>query len=177
MVDMLIANLPMVLCLLLGMGLIVVEVFLPGFGLPGISGIVLVGLGTVMAGMHFGALTAVGILLVIIAVLAVLISWVLRSAAKGGVGRSELFLRDREEFHHQQEDMQVLVGKQGRTTSVLRPAGIGDFDGVRLNVVTEGGFIEQGTRIEIVRVEGGRIVVRPHPEEKVYSGRFSALLR
>ena len=59
------------------------------------------------------------------------------------------------------------MGKQGRTTSVLRPAGIGDFDGVRLNVVTEGGFIEQGTRIEIVRVEGGRIVVRPHPEEKV----------
>ena len=50
---------------------------------------------------------------------------------------------------------------------MLRPAGIGDFDGVRLNVVTEGGFIEQGTRIEIVRVEGGRIVVRPHPEEKV----------
>lgn len=164
MLTMLVENLPMVLCLLLGMGLIVVEVFLPGFGLPGISGIALVGVGTVLAAMHFGTLTAVGVLLVIIAVLAVLISWVLRSAAKGDVGRSELFLREKEEMHPQ-ADMQVLVGREGKTTSVLRPAGIGDFDGVRLNVVTEGGFIESGTGIRIVRVEGGRIVVRPCTQE------------
>ena len=57
--------------------------------------------------------------------------------------------------------MKVLVGKSGTTTSVLRPAGIGDFDGVRLNVVTEGGFIEKDMPIEIVRVDGSRIVVRP----------------
>lgn len=161
MVEMLIANLPMVLCLLLGMGLIIVEVFLPGFGLPGISGIVLICVGTVLASMHFGSLTAVGILLVIIAVLAVLVSWVLRSAAKGDMNRSELFLHDREQLHEQASDMQVLVGKAGKTTSVLRPAGIADFDGVRLNVVTEGGFMESGQSVEIIRVEGKRIVVRP----------------
>lgn len=160
MIQMLIENLPMVLCLLMGTGLIIIEVFLPGFGLPGISGIVLIGVGAILAGMNFGALTAVGILLVLIALLAVLISWVLRSAAKGGMGRSELFLQEKEELHRQQEDMQVLVGKVGKTTSVLRPAGIGDFDGVRLNVVTEGGFIESGEQIEIVRVDGPRIVVR-----------------
>ena len=44
-----IENLPMVFSLLMGMGLIVLEVFLPGFGLPGISGIALVGVGTVLA--------------------------------------------------------------------------------------------------------------------------------
>ena len=60
--------------------------------------------------------------------------------------------------------MQVLVGKRGRTSSVLRPAGIGDFDGVRLNVVTEGDFIESGRPIEIARVEGARIVVRARQE-------------
>ena len=43
MVDMLIASLPSAVCVLLGMILIIVEVFLPGFGLPGIGGIVLVG--------------------------------------------------------------------------------------------------------------------------------------
>ena len=56
--------------------------------------------------------------------------------------------------------MQVLVGRRGLTSSVLRPAGIADFDGVRLNVVTEGGFIEKDVSVEIVRVEGTRIVVR-----------------
>ena len=160
MVDILIASLPSAVCVLLGMILIIVEVFLPGFGLLGIGGIVLVGAGVVMVGMHFGSLTAVGTLLVIIAVLAVLISWVLRQASHGGK-RSDLFLQERDELHTQQEDMKVLVGKSGTTTSVLRPAGIGDFDGVRLNVVTEGGFIEKDMPIEIVRVDGSRIVVRP----------------
>ena len=161
MVDMLIASLPSAVCVLLGMILIIVEVFLPGFGLPGIGGIVLVGAGVVMVGMHFGSLTAVGTLLVIIAVLAVLISWVLRQASRGGGKRSDLFLQERDDLRTQQEDMKVLVGKSGTTTSVLRPAGIGDFDGVRLNVVTEGGFIEKDMPIEIVRVDSSRIVVRP----------------
>ena len=158
MTNMLITNLPMAFCLLLGMILIIVEVFLPGFGLPGIAGIVLIGAGVLLVGAHFGALTAVGVLLVLIAVLAVLISWVLRQAARGK-GNSELFLQDKGEYELHQ-DMQVLVGKAGVTTSVLRPAGIGDFDGVRLNVVTEGGFIEKDTPIEIVSVDGSRIVVR-----------------
>ena len=60
--------------------------------------------------------------------------------------------------------MQILVSKKGETLSVLRPAGIGDFDGVRLNVVTEGGFIDKGQPVEIVRVEGSRIVVRQQAE-------------
>ncbi len=160
MMEMMIASLPAALCVLLGMILIIVEVFLPGFGLPGIGGIVLIGAGVVMVGAHFGSLTAVGALLVIIAVLAVLVSWLLRQASRGGGKRSELFLQDREELH-KQKDMEVLVGKTGLTTSVLRPAGFGDFDGVRLNVVTEGNFIEKGMPIEIVSVDGTRIVVRP----------------
>lgn len=159
MLEFLIANLPMLLCLLLGTGLIVAEVFLPGFGLPGITGIALIGVGAVLAGMHFGSLVAVGILLVLIALLAVLISWVLRSAAKGSVGRSELFLREKDALGDA-EDMRALVGRRGRTLSVLRPSGIGDFDGVRLNIVTQGGFIEKDRDVEIVDAQGARIVVR-----------------
>ena len=97
--------------------------------------------------------------MMIIAVLAVLVSWLLRSAAKGDVAKSKLFLHQKEELREQQ-DMQVHVGHEGRTLSVLRPSGIGDFDGVRLNVVTEGEFIENGVAIRIARVEGGKIVVK-----------------
>lgn len=155
----LIASIPMALCLLLGSALIVVEVFLPGFGLPGISGIVLICAGIVVAAVNYGALAAVAILLLLIAALAVLISVIVRSASRGGMHHSDLFLNDKEELHIG-KDMQVLLGKKGRTRSVLRPAGIGDFDGVRLNVVTEGSFIERDCPIEIVRVDGSRIVVR-----------------
>lgn len=158
MIEMLVSNLPMVLSLLMGMALIIVEVFLPGFGLPGIAGIALVGVGIVIAGMNFGVVTAVGFLLVLIAILAVLISWVLRHVAQGG-GNPELFLRETDDLQSG-EDMQVLVGRKGVAKSMLRPAGIGDFDGVRLNVVTEGEYIEQGEAVEIVSVDGNRIIVR-----------------
>ncbi len=164
MLAMLTANLPMLLCLILGAGLMIVEIFLPGFGLPGISGIVFIGAGVAIAWMKSGALTAIAILLVVIALLAIFISWVLRRASSGGVAHSRIFLNEKEELRTR-EDMQVLLGKKGRTTSVLRPAGIGDFDGVRLNVVTEGDFIERDMPIEIVSVEGARIVVRRIQED------------
>ena len=158
MLTNLMANLPILLCLMLGAALMIVEVFLPGFGLPGVSGIVLIGAGTVIIWLKAGALTALATLLVVIAVLAVLISYMMRRATEGGA-HARIFLREKEELRSG-EDMQVLLGKQGRTTSVLRPAGIGDFDGVRLNVVTEGSFIERDRPIEIVNVDGARIVVR-----------------
>lgn len=158
MIQALIANLPMVLCLLLGMALIIVEVFLPGFGMPGISGIVLIAVGIAIAGIQFGSVTAVGVLLVLIAVLAVLISWVLRRAARSD-GHSKLFLNDTQELRSQ-DDMKVLLGRHGVAKSVLRPAGIGDFDGVRLNVVTDGEYLEAGAPIRIVSVDGNRIVVK-----------------
>ena len=158
MITNLMADVPILLCLILGAALMIVEVFLPGFGLPGVSGIVLIGAGTVIIWLKAGALTALATLLVVIAVLAVLISYMMRRATEGGA-HARIFLREKEELRSG-EDMQVLLGKQGRTTSVLRPAGIGDFDGVRLNVVTEGNFIERDKPIEIVNVDGARIVVR-----------------
>lgn len=158
MIQMLMTDLPVMLCLLLGAGLIVLEVFLPGFGLPGISGVLLIAGGTFIAAVHHGMLIAVATLLVLIALLAVMISLILHNMSRKGVG-SEIFLHEREELHAR-KDMQVLVGRTGTTISVLRPAGIADFDGVRLNVVTEGGFIEKECSVEIVRVDGARIIVR-----------------
>ena len=152
------ASLPIGLCLLLGAGLVILEVFLPGFGLPGISGLVLISAGVILAAVHHGMLTAVVTLLIVIALLALVVSWVMRTASKGAY-HSELFLSEKDTLDSK-EDMQVLVGRKGRTSSVLRPAGIGDFDGVRLNVVTEGGFLEKDMPIEIVGVDGARIVVR-----------------
>jgi membrane-bound serine protease (ClpP class) len=52
-------------------------------------------------------------------------------------------------------------GHTGVALSPLRPAGIAEIDGTRLDVVSDGGFIDAGTSIEVTRVEGNRIVVRP----------------
>jgi len=158
MIQSLMNNLPILMCLLPGAGLIILEVFLPGFGLPGISGALLIAGGTFIAATHYGVLAAVALLLVLIALLAMVVSWILHNMSKAGV-RSEIFLHDKEELHAS-KDMQVLIGRRGKASSVLRPAGIADFDGVRLNVVTEGDFIEKDSAVEIVKADGSSIVVR-----------------
>lgn len=158
--DFLYANFTIILCLLSGVGLVVLEVFLPGFGVPGISGLILLGIGLTMTGMSYGALAALGVLIAVIAIVAIAISISLRSASKGALSKSALFLNHDDAFKAAPEDMKVFLDKTGTTRSVLRPAGIAEFDGVRLDVVTEGDFIEAGASVTITHVEGSRIVVR-----------------
>jgi membrane-bound serine protease (ClpP class) len=52
------------------------------------------------------------------------------------------------------------LGKSGTAHTPLRPAGIADFDGERVDVVSDGEFIDSGSPIAVVRVDGNRIVVR-----------------
>jgi membrane-bound serine protease (ClpP class) len=52
------------------------------------------------------------------------------------------------------------LGKSGTAHTPLRPAGIAVFDGERVDVVSDGEFIDAGTPIVVIRVDGNRIVVR-----------------
>lgn len=58
-------------------------------------------------------------------------------------------------------DHRDLNGRTGTAVSYLRPAGIASIDGRRVDVLTEGEFIAQGTPIRVVRVEGARVFVEP----------------
>ncbi len=53
-----------------------------------------------------------------------------------------------------------LLNKQGVARSDLRPSGVVSIDGRRVDVVTEGGLIEAGTEVKVVKVTGLRVVVR-----------------
>ena len=163
MLEFLIANLPIVLCALAGMALIVLEVFLPGFGVPGISGLVLSLAAVLITRMRYGWVAALGFTVVMIALMGIVISISLKSAAKGALYKTNLVLHateSSEEGYDAATDMQVFLGKQGTVSTPLRPVGIAEFDGVRLNVVTEGEYVDADESVTIVRVEGSRIVVR-----------------
>ncbi|MGA8574659.1 MAG: NfeD family protein [Candidatus Cybelea sp.] len=58
-------------------------------------------------------------------------------------------------------DYRDLRGRAGTAVSYLRPAGIASIDGRRVDVLTKGEFIAQGTPIRVVRVEGARVFVEP----------------
>jgi membrane-bound serine protease (ClpP class) len=57
------------------------------------------------------------------------------------------------------ESRMHFLGREGRAATVLRPAGLADIDGVRLDVVTEGEFLDAGTPVVVIKVEGSRVVV------------------
>ncbi len=53
-----------------------------------------------------------------------------------------------------------LEGRFGTAVSDLRPSGIASIEGERIDVVSDGEFIKVGTMLEVIRVEGRRIVVK-----------------
>lgn len=53
-----------------------------------------------------------------------------------------------------------LLGAIGTTTTALRPAGVVQFGDKFVDVVSDGGFIPSGTRVQVIAVEGTRIVVK-----------------
>lgn len=163
MLEFIAANLPILICFVFGVALLVLEAFMPGFGLPGISGIVLQVVAVALTYMSHGPVAALGMTLIILSIVAVAISVSLRSATKGKLSRSKLVLKETESNeagYRSTEDMEIFLGREGVTTTVLRPTGMAEFDGVRLNVVSEGEFVPSGERVQIVRVEGSRILVR-----------------
>ncbi|MNC78018.1 hypothetical protein D3C75_1301300 [compost metagenome] len=57
-----------------------------------------------------------------------------------------------------------LVGASGVSITPLRPAGTASLNGERVDVVTEGSFIAAGASISVIKVEGGRVVVKETAE-------------
>ena len=59
------------------------------------------------------------------------------------------------------EGVDTPVGERGLTLSVLRPAGLVEIDGRRVDVVTDGEWVEPGVAVVVTEVEGNRVVVEP----------------
>ena len=150
--------------LILGLVLLVVEVFVPGFGIAGGTGLLLLILGIILTARN--AFEAFMMVLVLLVILAIFLTIILRSAKKGVLARRGVLqsaARAEDGYRSTSENVD-LVGREGITLTVLRPAGSADFAGEKLDVVAEGTFIQSQTRVKVVRVEGRRIVVRPIQE-------------
>ena len=156
--------------LLLGLGLIalVVEVFvLPGFGVAGLLGIGAIAAAMVLAlmgsapttGDVMQALAILGASLLITA--AVVYAWLRHIPNSNRFGG--LFLRSgmaQSEGYVSAALRADLVGQDGVAITDLRPAGTATIAGERVDVVTEGEYVSQGSAVRVLRSEGYRHVVR-----------------
>lgn len=153
----------------LGVVLFGLELFvIPGFGVAGIAGIValVAGLGMALVGAGATGAVVIGALgRVAVSILLALGGGLLLLRVLPRLPFGRRFVLDTEmlaEAGYSSEppaDHQVL-GRTGTALSPLRPSGVAGVGGRRLDVVSDGSFIDAGADVEVIRVEGNRIVVR-----------------
>jgi membrane-bound serine protease (ClpP class) len=157
--------------LLVGTGLVLLalEAFvIPGFGIAGILGIValvggltlsVIGAGaTMQTVVHAAGRVALSLIAALVASLALLrflprLPYARPLVLETGLGSGVA-------YGSAPEAEQRWLGKQGTAAGPLRPAGIAELGGERVDVVSQGEYIEAGAPVEVVSIEGNRIVVR-----------------
>lgn len=167
------------------MFLLVEVLILPGFGLAGIAGILLVFFSLIMAMQGFAipeTRRQMAIFANSMAVLALsgvafaVAAYMLRRYFGALPMVNQLLLRPPEAGEAAYEGRPAglaavgvagerdapKVGDRGVAHTALRPAGKGRFGGRYLNVVTDSEFVKAGAAIEIVEMRGGRVFVRPY---------------
>lgn len=156
--------------ILFGVGIILVAaevLVIPGFGIAGLlGGAALLGGATLsMVGAVASvsdviqALGLVSLSLILVGVAA----WALLRHLPSSGRLAGVFLREstsRETGYLSAPDRIDLIGKTGRAVTDLRPAGTAVVGDERVDVVTEGPWIEEGTAVRVVSAEGYRHVVR-----------------
>ena len=159
--------------ILLGLGVIAVgvEVFLlPGFGIAGVLGALLIGASVILALLgNFPTVTDVAQAMAVLGAsvvitLAITVAWFRHlptSRRFRGLIHSEAATTA--EGFLSALPRGDLIGKTGVAITDLRPAGVATVGGERVDVVTEGEYIQSGAGVEVIRTEGYRHVVRRSP--------------
>ncbi len=149
----------------LGIGMIIAEVFVPG-GILGIGGILAVLIGIVLAGGSIANILF-SILIAIVATIIVSILFLKYFGYNGPLKKIILFdSTSNEKGYISSVTKSELVGQTGTTLTPLRPSGTAIIGEERYDVVTEGNYIGSSRPIKIVKTEGSRIVVREIKEEE-----------
>lgn len=144
-----------------GLILLAVEIVAPGFGVFGISGIVALVLGIILSAPTPSQ--GIGTLAIALAATMIAIPVFIKI-----FGRTRLFQHlvlstseTTEMGYIHAPPKNELLGKTGTAYTVLRPAGIVLIDGKRVDAIADGAYIEKGTPVEVIRVEGSKVIVAP----------------
>ncbi len=155
---------------IVGLGLILLEVFvIPGFGVAGVSGILLIiaSLFLSLVGEDpFLDMEAVSqaIIQLSVALLAsiVFIFLLAKYLPKSNIFKKFILSEEEKakDGYTSRTNLSELMGAEGVALTTLRPAGTAEFNGKRVDVVTDSEYIEHGKPIIVTAVEGMRVVVR-----------------
>lgn len=149
-----------IIFLIAGFVLAAVEMYLPGFGAPGILGAVcfVVSVLLIAKTIEQGLLMAIIILCVLLLILLIMFLLVFKGRMK-----SSIILQDAVQGNAgyiDENDLKYLLGKEGIAATDLKPAGRGSFEGVEFEVYSESKYITKGKKIMISSIKNARLTVK-----------------
>ncbi|GAB6100736.1 NfeD family protein [Halanaerocella petrolearia] len=152
----------LVVLFIVGIVLMLLEVLVvPGFGITGIGGLI-----AIFSSLYLVFPTSDIALTVLAAtlLLSIIGIWLIVKKFGNSVLWQRVSLGEEQSketgYRSHNDETECLLGKQGTVINTLRPAGIVKIDGQRINVVSEGEFIEAEELVEVIEVAGNRVVVR-----------------
>ena len=147
--------------ILVGLALVAVEVtVVPGLNVVGVVGAVGAAIGVVIAFVEYGIVGGMGALAATI-LAAGGMAYVLWESGAWDRFVLTTSLTAGDAVEDEPADSRArLLGRSGTATTPLRPAGLAEIDGARVEVVTEGSFVAAGSRVRVVALDRRRVLVR-----------------
>jgi membrane-bound ClpP family serine protease len=152
--------------ILAGLVLLVAELFVPSHGVLFVLSVCALVFGVSLT-FIYGSDPSIGLitLMALFVALPVIGNFALRYSARTRLGK-RLILEGPDEDSTVASmpvhlELEQLRGKFGRAISPLRPSGVVDFDGRRVDSITQGMMVEPGAWVRCIDVRAGRVIVRP----------------
>lgn len=143
-------------------GLIVAEVFIPSAGLLAVCALACL-MGGVWIFFHHSMAAGWAGLVIGLIMVPSLLALAYKILPKTRFGKRMILappVRDRGDAIADTPELSELVGRTGRVLTTLRPVGMCDFDGRRIECVAESGYVEKNRTVKVIRVEGTQVTVR-----------------
>ncbi len=150
-----------VVLLITGIAAILLEFFIPSFGLIGIIGAGSI-IGSIITAFNFSKLAGSVFLTASLIIVPVMIIIFFRIFPKTLIGKKLILHRNfdkAEGFESTAFDYSIIAGKTGTAVTDLRPSGIAIIDDKKYSVVTGGEYIKKEKEICVVKTEGSKITV------------------
>jgi membrane-bound ClpP family serine protease len=158
------------LLVLLGLLLVMLEIFIPSGGVLGFLALCSMLAGVALAFYQNGAVVGSIFVLVVAVALPMVVALAFHWLPNTPVGRRLLpDVPDSETVrpdNDQRRRLRELVGRSGRARSAMLPGGAVEIDGRIVDAVSEGLPIDAGQLVCVVEVRGTRVVVRPLDESQ-----------
>ena len=147
--------------ILVGLALIVVEVtVVPGLNVIGVAGVLGAAVGVVVAFVEYGVAGGLGTLAATVLAAGGGGYLLVESGAWDRFVLTDTLTGGDAEAADEAESRARLLGKTGTAITPLRPGGVAEVGGARVEVETEGAFVASGSAVRVVALDRRRVIVR-----------------